>query len=135
MGKLVLTLAEQEEVPPTRGLTSLSNQLFGNSDLRSEESGILRIAWEAVERRRQAARERGEQLLFNGTVKEAGYTTYDDYEQYMKRLTRQEQLEISGHDLHRVRCDISEALQDRGWKYSPGHPETRFYPPKLSYVC
>jgi len=57
--------------------------------LRPEENEIIRIAWEAVERRREAATKRGKQLQINGTVQENGYAVYKDYNQYMEEKKQQ----------------------------------------------
>ena len=93
------------------------------------ENQIIRIAWEAVERRRQAAKKRGKQLQLNGTIQESGYAIYKDYEQYMEERKRREQLKFTSWDLGRVMLEIRITLLSKGWMASSGHPETRFYPP------
>ena len=97
----------------------------------ADENAILRIAWEAVKRRREAAKKRGKQLRLNGTVQETGYATYEDYEQYMEDRRQREQLKNANWDLARVRYEIRDTLLSKGWTASPGHPETRFYQPEL----
>jgi len=52
--------------------------------MKVEESEIIRIAWEAVKRRREAAAKRGKQLQINGRMQENGYAIYKDYEWYME---------------------------------------------------
>jgi len=99
--------------------------------LRPEENEIIRIAWKAVERRREAATKRGKQLRINGTEQENGYVVYQDYNQYMEERKQQEQLELANWDLGRVRHEIRDTLPSKGWAASPHHPETRFYPPEL----
>jgi len=100
--------------------------------LRPEENEIIRIAWEAVERRREAATKRGKQLQINGTVQENGYAVYKDYNQYMEEKKQQKQLELANWDLRRVKYEIKDTLLSKGWTVSSSHRETRFYPPELS---
>ena len=58
--------------------------LIESNKFRLEENEIIRIAWEAVERRREAATKRGKQLQINGTVRESGYAVYADFDHYME---------------------------------------------------
>ena len=102
------------------------------SKLRLGENEIIRIAWEAVERRREAAAKRGKQLQINGTVQENGYAVYEDYNQYMEEKKQQKQLKLANWDLRRVKYEIKDTLLSKGWRVSPGHRATRFYPPELS---
>ena len=102
--------------------------------LRPEENEIIRIAWKAVERRREAATKRGKQLRINGTVQETGYTVYEDYNQYMEERKHRERLKLPGWDIRRVRQEIKDILLSKGWTASPGHPETRFYPPNVANI-
>ena len=106
------------------------NYLIESNKIRPEENKIIRIAWEAVERRRQAGARRGKQLQINGTVRENGYAVYKDYNEYMERRKQQEQLDPNW-GLGRVRYEIRNTLLSKGWTPSPRHPETRFYPPRL----
>ena len=96
------------------------------------ENEIIRIAWEAVKRRREAAAKQGKQLQIDGTARESGYVVYKDYNKYMKRRTRQEQLDLANWDTARVRYEIKDTLVSKGWTDSQHHPETRFYPPELT---
>lgn len=113
----------------------MAYHLTGENDkLRPEEKEIIRIAWEAVEKRRQAATKRGKQLQLNGTAQENGYVTYKDYNQYMEERKQREQLQLANWDLGRVRHEIRDTLLSKGWTASSGHPETRFYPPELPEV-
>ena len=102
-----------------------------NDKLRPEENKIIRIAWEAVERRQEAATERGKQLQLNGTAQENGYIVYEDYNQYMEERKQRKQLQLANWDLGRVRHEIRDTLLSKGWTASSDHPETRFYPPDL----
>ena len=121
------------DAQPARGPTILAYHLIGKNDrLAAEENEIIRIAREAVERRREAARKRGKQLRLNDTIRENGYAVYKDYNQYMEERKQREQLTIAGWDFGRVRHEIRNTLLSKGWTASPGHPETRFYPPKSS---
>jgi len=116
-----------------KGATILAYHLTDETNkLRPEENEIIRIAWEAVERRREAATKRGKQLQINGTVQENGYAVYKDYNQYMEEKKQQKQLELANWDLRRVRHEIKDTLLSKGWTVSSGHPATRFYPPELS---
>jgi hypothetical protein len=113
----------------------LAYRIIGENSFNPEENEIIRIAWEAVRRRREAAAKRGKQLRLDRTIQENGYVTYHDYEQYMKERERRERLKVSNWDLARVRYEIKETLLSRGWKPSPGHRETRFYPPESPDLC
>jgi len=108
----------------------LVDYFIESNKLRPEGNEIIRIAWEAVERRRQAAARRGKQLRLNGTVRENGYAVYKDYNEYMERRKQQEQLDPNW-GLGRVRYEIRNTFLSKGWTSSPHHPETRFYPPRL----
>jgi len=130
VGKPVLTLAEQEKVPPTRGLAISVDYLIESSEIGGEQNEIIRIAWDAVERRRQAAAKQGAQLRLNGTIQDKGYVTYGDYEQYMEERKQREQLRF-GWDIAKVMREISDNLLSEGWTVSRKRPETRFYPPRL----
>ena len=103
----------------------------GTSKLWPEENEIIRIAREAVGRRREAATKRGKQLQINGTIRENGYAVYKDYNEYMERREQQEQLKLANWDLRRVKYEIRNTLLSKGWSPSARHPETRFYPPRL----
>lgn len=96
--------------------------------LKLEEQKILKIAWDAVKRRREEAKNRG-QLKLDGVVREIGYVTYEDFEQYMEEIKQKNKLLISKWDAGRIRIEISNILLSKEWVRSQGHPETRFYPP------
>ena len=104
--------------------------LIASNELGPEENEIIRIAWEAVKRRRQAAAKRGNQLQLNGTIRETGYVTYKDCEQYMEERKQSEELGF-GWGIGRIMVEISDTLLSKGWTASQRHPETRFYPPRL----
>jgi hypothetical protein len=108
----------------------LAYRIIGENSFNPEENEIIRIAWEAVRRRREAAAKRGKQLQLDGTTQESGYVTYSDYEQYMREREQRERLKASNWDFARVRYEIRETLLTKGWRPSPGHRETRFYPPE-----
>ena len=110
----------------------MADYLIESNKFRREENEIIRIAWEAVERRREAARKRGKQLQINGKVRENGYAVYKDYNQYMEKRKQREQLDIATWDLGRVRHEIRDTLLSKGWTASPHYPETRFYPPGVA---
>jgi hypothetical protein len=93
------------------------------------ENAIIRIAWEAVRRRREAAAKQGRRLQLDGTVGENGYVVYNDYNEYMETGKQQEELKLGNWDIGRVRYEIREILLSKGWMDSQHHPETRFYPP------
>lgn len=103
--------------------------LFESEEFQAEGSEVIRIAREAVERRRRAAAERGHQLQLNGTIRDSGYVTYEDYEQYMEERKQREELRF-GWDIAKIMIEISDTLLSKGWMSSQHHPETRFYPPR-----
>ena len=105
--------------------------LIESNKLRPEENEIIRIAWEAVSRRREEARKRGNQLRLNGGGQESGYAIYVDFNGYMEMRKRQEELELGTWDLRRIWQEIRDTLLSKGWMASPHHPATRFYPPRL----
>ncbi len=82
--------------------------------LRPEENEIIRIAWKAVERRREAATKRGKQIRINGTEQENEYAVYQDYNQYMEERKQREQLDTATWDLGRVRHEIRDTLPSKG---------------------
>ena len=105
--------------------------LFNEDDKQwLEENEIIKIAWEAVKRRREAAIKRGKRLRLDGTVCEEGYVIYKDYEQYMKERAHRDLLKLVNWDTARVRYEIRDILLLKGWMSSSHHPETRFYPPQ-----
>lgn len=106
------------------------NHLFENNELVLRDKDIVMIAWEAVERRRLAGSVRGKQRLMDGTIVEYGYVTYKDYDDYVERIKQQEHLNLQW-DMRRLRDRIKNTLLSEVWRYSPHHPETRFYPPRL----
>jgi hypothetical protein len=100
-------------------------------ELSPEENEIIRIAWQAVNRRREDAKKRGEQLrIINGMNQDSGYAVYDDFNQYMGKKKLQKGLKASDWSLGRIRYKIRNTLLSKGWAASRHHPETRFYPPK-----
>lgn len=107
----------------------MRDYLIDSERFGAEEDQIIRIAWEAVEQRRQAAARRGNQLRLNGTIQDSGYVTYEDYEQYMEERKQREQLRF-GWDIAIVMRGISDNLLSEGWTVSRNYPETRFYPPR-----
>jgi len=106
----------------------LNHCLFESEEFQVESSDIIRIAWEAVNKRRAAASERGGQLSFDGAMKEV-YVTYEDYDHYMEERKRRELLKLANWDIARVRIEIRDTLLSKGWRPSTRHPETRFYAP------
>ena len=84
-------------------ITSEQADLWGEI----HEDEIVKIAWEAAEKR--------------------GYAVYKDYNEYTKQLISQGSLDPvrAGRFLQ----DIRKTLLQHEWIPSPGHPETRFYPP------
>lgn len=107
----------------------MSYCLFEGGEFGIEGDMIVRIAWEAANKRMAAASERGSQLSFEGAIQEEGYVTYNDYDQYMEDRKRSELLKLANWDIARVRYEIRDTLLSRGWRPSILHPETRFYAP------
>jgi len=101
--------------------------IFG--EIAAVENEIIRIAWEAVARRREEAKKRGNQLRLNGTVQESGFAIYADFNDYMEVRKRQKELKLGTWGLRRIWQEIRDTLLSKGWTASPHHPETRFYPP------
>lgn len=113
--------------------------LWGEIDeFENEHDEIVKIAWEAVEKRRvaeeQIARKIGKQQRLDGTVLVCrGYATYEDYDEYMERKKREEQLKLATWDVGRIRFLIRKTLLALEWTASKGHRETRFYPPSTEF--
>jgi hypothetical protein len=91
------------------------------------ENAIIRIAWEAVRRRREAAAKQGRRLQLDGTVGENGYVVYNDYNEYMETGKQQEELKLGNWDIGRVSTKLGKfCSQKDGWIASttPKHDST-----------
>jgi len=60
---------------------------------------------------------------------EREYAIYEDYEEYLWQRVLEEGLNLANWDIPKIKIEIRGTLLEDEWIPSPGHPETRFYPP------
>ena len=110
--------------------------LFG--EIHDEEDEILNIAWEAAEKRQQAAEQAaektGKQMILDGTVPVCrGYVVYSDFNEFMRRKMGEPQPALAdiAHAQERIEVAIKEILEACEWEHDPGRGrrEARFYTP------
>jgi len=104
--------------------------LFG--EIHDDE--IVKIAWEAAEKRRVAAeeiaRERGKQKILDGTVAPCrGYAVWDDFRDYMEQRKLREGLKLTGRDMQELKGKMRKTLKAAGWTDREVHSKILFYPP------
>ena len=124
----------KEDARPARGPLILVDTFIESSKFGFEENRIIKIAWEAVERRREAAAKQGKQLQIDGKTRENGYAVYKDYNQHMEERKQRDKLGAADFSLGKVRFKIRATLLSKRWTASAHHPETRFYPPNFANI-
>lgn len=111
-----------------RGQPDILGEIHGD-----EEDEILNIAWEAAEKRQQAAEKTSKQMMLDGTPLCRGYVVYSDFNEFMRRKMGEPQpapADIS-HAQRRIEVAIKEILEACEWEHEPGQGprKARFYTP------